>query len=58
MLDGVRYRSMAPENLITLAHFSVLLGDELSEVGGRAGKHRAAQIGKPRLQIGIGEASI
>src|SRR5215470_11215812 len=32
-----------------------LLGDELAEVGGRAGKHGAAELGEPRLRLGVGE---
>src|SRR5215468_1928835 len=32
-----------------LGPFLCFLGDELSEVGGRAGKHRGAQFGKARL---------
>jgi hypothetical protein len=31
---------------ITLAHLSSFHGDQLSEVGGRAGKHDASKIGK------------
>ena len=44
-----------PDHLAPLLGF---VGDELSEVGGRARKHRAAQIGEPRLHLGIGEAGI
>ena len=35
-----------------------LLGDELAEVAGRSWKHCAAQVGKSRLYLGIGEARI
>src|SRR5262252_2666159 len=35
-----------------------LLGDELAEVGGRAGHHGAAQVGKPRLHLGIAESRV
>src|SRR5262249_3767254 len=35
-----------------------LIGDKLSEVGGRSGQHGAAQIGEARLDLGIGEASV
>src|SRR6202022_4699177 len=40
-------------------HLAPLLGflrDELSEIGRRAAKHRAVQVGKPYLDLGIGEA--
>ena len=43
---------------ITLAHFSVSSAMKLAEVGGRARKHGAAQIGKPRLNLGIGEGGV
>src|SRR5712691_11135277 len=39
-------------------HFAPLLGflsDELAEVGGRARKCRAAQIGKPHFRVRVGE---
>jgi len=44
-----------------LDHLSPLLGffsDQLAEVGRRTRKHRAAEIGKPRLRRGIGESRI
>ena len=41
-----------------LAPLLGLIGDELAEVGGRARKHRAAHVGDPRLDLGIGEARI
>src|SRR6516165_2866735 len=44
-----------PDDLAPLLGF---LGDQLAEVGGRARKHRAAEIGKPRLHLGIGEGRI
>jgi hypothetical protein len=31
------------------------LGDELTKIGRRARKHRAAQVGKPRFRLGVGE---
>jgi hypothetical protein len=43
---------LAPENLTTLAHFSVSSCDELAEIGGRHQKRRATPIGKPRLHRG------
>jgi hypothetical protein len=42
-------------------HFAPLLGlvgDKLAEVGGRAWKHCATKVGKPRLDFGIGEARV
>jgi hypothetical protein len=33
-------------------------GEELSELGGRERKHVATDIGKPRFDFGIGEASV
>src|SRR6476659_3481825 len=44
-----------------LDHLAPFLGfvcDELSEVCGRARQQRAAQIGKPRLDLGIVETGI
>src|SRR3954471_15875558 len=42
-------------------HLAPLLGlggDELAELGGRAGQHRAAQFGQPRLQFRIGKTGV
>jgi len=42
-------------------YFSPLLGfvgDELAEVGGRPWKHCAANVGKPRFHLGIGEEGV
>jgi hypothetical protein len=42
-------------------HLAPFLGfqrDELAEVGRQAAKHRAVQVGKPRLDVGIGKAGI
>src|SRR5215831_8701364 len=44
-----------PDYLAPLLGF---VGGELSKVGGRAWKHRAAQVGKPRLELGISEGGI
>src|SRR5262249_58742931 len=41
-----------------LAPFLGFVGDELAEIGGRAGKRGSAQIGEPRLNFGIAEARI
>ena len=45
-------------NLITLAHFSVSSAMSLPNSAGEPAKHRAAQVGKPRLHLGIGEAGV
>jgi hypothetical protein len=37
---------------------TLVAGDQLSKVGGRARKRCAAQISEPRLDLGIGEARI
>src|SRR4051794_23906836 len=41
-----------------LAPFLGFVCYELSEVGGRARQQRAAQISKPRLDLGIGKPSV
>src|SRR5262245_9992230 len=44
-----------------LDHLGPLLGffrDELAEVGCRAREHRGTHVGKPRVQLGIGESSV
>src|SRR3954468_11696280 len=41
-----------------LAPFLGFVGDELSEIGGRAAKHGAAQIGEPRLDLGVRESRV
>src|ERR1700676_2721524 len=41
-----------------LGPFLGLIGNELAEIGGWAGKCHGAEIGKPLLQRGIGEAGI
>jgi len=41
-----------------LAPFLGLVGDELAKVGRREREHDATQVGKPRLDLGVGEASI
>ena len=43
---------------ITLAHFSVSSAMSLPKSAGEPGKHRAAEVGKPRLHLGIGEAGV
>src|SRR5262249_17986048 len=44
-----------PDYLAPLLGF---VSDELGEVGRRARKHRGAQIGNPRLHLGISEPSV
>src|SRR5262249_41254551 len=44
-----------------LDHLAPLLGfvgDELAKVSGREREHVATEVGKPRLDLGIGEASV
>src|SRR6476619_102914 len=41
-----------------LAPFLGFVGDELSEIGGRAAKHGAAQIGEPRHDLGVRESRV
>ena len=41
-----------------LASLFGLVGDKLTEVGGRAWKHCATKVAKPRLDFGIGEARV
>ena len=40
---------------ITLPHFSVSSAMSLPKSAGEPRKHDAAQVGKPRLYLGIGE---
>src|SRR5262245_52615962 len=44
-----------PDHLAPLLGF---LGDELGEVGGRADKRCASEVGEPGLEFGIGEAGV
>src|SRR5215813_8888869 len=41
-----------------LAPLLGVIGDELFEVGGREREHRAAEVGKPCLDFGIGKARV
>src|SRR5262249_33886598 len=41
-----------------LGPFLCICGDECAEVCGRAGEHRVAEVGDPRLHPGIGEARV
>src|SRR5262249_53001921 len=41
-----------------LAPLLGFLGDQLAEVCGRDDKRRASKVGKPRLDLGIGEARV
>jgi hypothetical protein len=52
---SVRLDVEGPDDVAPLLGF---LSDELAEGRGRAGKNRAAQLAKPRLKLGIGEACI
>ena len=51
------HSGFAPENLTTWAHFSVSSAISC-RIGWRARERHAAQIGKPRLHLGIGQASV
>src|SRR6516225_3260753 len=44
-----------PDHLGPLLGF---VGDQLAEVGRGAGKHRAAQVGEPRLHLGVVESRV
>src|SRR5262245_37826762 len=46
------------EGLDHLAPLLGVVGDELAEVGGRADKRCASEIGEPGLDFGIGEAGV
>src|SRR5262249_57343523 len=41
-----------------LAPLFAVVSDELAEIGGRANERRAAELGEPRLDFGIGEAGV
>src|SRR5262249_47449581 len=44
-----------PDDVAPLLGF---VGDEFAEISGRADKRPASKVGKPRLHLGIGEASV
>ena len=48
---SVRLDVEGPDDVAPLLDF---VGDELAEVCGRDDKRRAPQVGKPRLQLGVG----
>src|SRR5258708_14747852 len=61
----MEYRSAFPGSLRLdaselhhLGPFLGFVGDELAKVGGRERERVATQVGKPRLDLGIGEASV
>src|SRR5215472_3373591 len=41
-----------------VAPFLRFVGDELAELAGREREHVATEIGKPRLQLGVGQGRI
>ena len=43
---------------MTFHHFSVSSAMSLAKVGGREREHVATQVGKPRLDLGIGKARV
>src|SRR5260221_10527570 len=65
-MKTIEYRRASSPALISLDvgradNLAPLLGfcsNEFSELGGRGRKHGAAQVGKPRLDLWIGESSI
>src|SRR5436309_3426116 len=54
-LASLRLDVEGPDDVAPLLGF---VGDELAKVGGREREHVAAQVGKPRLDLGISEASV
>ena len=52
---SLRLDVRGPDYLAPLIGF---IGDELAEIGGRAGKRRASEISEPSFQFGIGQPSI
>ena len=50
--------ALTPANLTTLAHFSVSSAMSLPKSAGEPGRAVAAQLGKPRLHLGIGESRL
>src|SRR3954469_11076301 len=58
-LENVRQSPwLDPRELHHLRPFLGFVSDELAEFGGRAGKHFAAKLGKPRVHLGVGESGI
>src|SRR5262245_18762969 len=65
VLPGIRATVGFPASLrldaCELDHLGPLLdfvGDQLAEVGGRTGKHRAAQVREPRFHFWVGESGV
>src|SRR6516162_1960338 len=54
-LASLRLDVEGPDEFAPLLRF---VGDELAKVSGRAWKHAASQIGKPRFELGIGEGRV
>src|SRR5207302_10683871 len=55
---GASQSALYARGLDHLAPLLGFVGDELPEVGGRAGQRCATQLGKPRLDLGVGEARV
>ena len=53
-----RYSALMLAARITLPPLLGFLGDQLSKLGGRERRHIATDVGKPRLQLGIGERGV
>src|SRR5215475_5724483 len=59
--EVVEYRTLFSLDACCSNHLAPLLGfvgNEFAELGGRECKRRAAQIGKPCLQLWVGEARV
>ena len=54
-VQSLRLDVGCPDHLGPLLDF---VGNELAEVGRRARKHRATQVGKPRLYFEVGEPGV
>ena len=52
------HSGLMPANLITLAHFSVSSAMSLPKSADVDRHRHSAQVGKPRLHLGIGETGI
>ena len=55
---GAGHSGLMSANRITLPHFSVSSAMSLPKSAGEPASTAAAQVGKPRLHLGIGEAGI
>ena len=56
--DDRPHSALMPAARITLPHFSVSSAMSLPKSAGEPRKHRAAEVGEPRLHLGIGEGRV